>query len=146
MLLPCCNVQTSQMHIFLSAPLKEFLPELELVHDRTQGCTHLTLEEDTCSMRVCMYVCMRSSLLFSLRRPLAVVPSLKGRAGRGSTLLWGMMLSMLKVRLDPPGLSWDMGVKSVSSSPSSSCTHHAAVWSETSQKTCFPRPAGSAGS
>ena len=64
----------------------------------------------------------RRSPVLSLRRPLEVLPSLEGREGRGSTLLWGMTLSMLKVRLDPPGLSWDMGVKSVSSSPSSSCS------------------------
>lgn len=59
-----------------------------------------------------------SLLLLSLKRPLGVVPSRETRRGRGSTALWGRMLSMLKVRLDPP--SWDIGVKSVSSSPSSS--------------------------
>ena len=58
-------------------------------------------------------------LLLSRGRPLGVVLSREERRGRGSTALWGRMLSRLKVRLEPP--SWDIGVKSVSSSPSSSC-------------------------
>lgn len=43
-----------------------------------------------------------SLLLLSLGRVLGVVPSLEERRGRGSTALQGKMLSMLKVRLEPP--------------------------------------------
>jgi len=55
------------------------------------------------------FVCGSNWKFFLVKRP-----------GQGAgRLLWGLMLSILKVRLEPPGLRH--GVKSVSYSPSSSC-------------------------